>query len=327
MIANVCRPAKLRHRKGAKIYSLLDAAALATTCPIDLSDEAAAPDFMCVSFYKIFGFPNIGALIVRKEAGHLLRRRKYFGGGTVDMVISLDHTWHYKKDSSLHDELEDGTLPFHSIFALGHAIDAHQRLFGSMSKISLHTAYLAKQLFDGISSLTHSNGVPVCRVYKDSEAIYGDPKTQGATIAFNIQCADGELVRFTEVEKLADENGIYIRSGGLCNPGGIANFLDFSASDLKAAFAVGHRCSKPLVVMQGRATGVLRVSLGAMSTLADVDMLVNFLKANYVNETPTIAAQGSVASSISEPPSLQKTVAHCGGVKWAALYKVIRSGQ
>jgi molybdenum cofactor sulfurtransferase len=310
MITNVSRPAKLRRRQGTKIYSLLDAAALATTCPIDLSDEAVAPDFTCISFYKIFGFPNMGALIVRKEAGHLLRRRKYFGGGTVDMVISLDDTWHAKKDSSLHDELEDGTLPFHSIFALSHAIDVHQRLFESMSKISAHTAYLAKKLFDGISSLTHSNGLPVCRVYKDLEAIYGDPKTQGATIAFNIQRDNGALVRFTEVEKLADDNGIYIRSGGLCNPGGIANFLDFSASDLKAAFAAGHRCSQPLVVTQGRATGVMRVSLGAMSTLADIDTLLGFLKTNYVNETSTTVAHWSTASSVSGLDLPQKTMTY-----------------
>jgi molybdenum cofactor sulfurtransferase len=32
----------------------------------------------------------------------------------------------------LHDGLEDGTLPFHSILALGIAIDTHLRLYGSM---------------------------------------------------------------------------------------------------------------------------------------------------------------------------------------------------
>jgi len=89
--AKLLRPAKLRSKKGAKIYTLLDAAALATTCLIDLSDEGA-PDFTCVSFYKIFGFPNISALIVRKEAGHILQQWKYFGGGTVDMIIALDNT-------------------------------------------------------------------------------------------------------------------------------------------------------------------------------------------------------------------------------------------
>ncbi len=86
MTANVSRPAKLRQRQGAKIYSLLDGAAPAMTCPIDLGDEAEAPDFMPISIYKIFGFPNIGALMARKETAHLLRWRKYFGGGTVDMV-------------------------------------------------------------------------------------------------------------------------------------------------------------------------------------------------------------------------------------------------
>jgi molybdenum cofactor sulfurtransferase len=70
------------------MYSFLDAAALATTCPIDLSNEATSPDFTAVSFYKIFGFPNIGALIVRKRAGHMLQQRKYFGGG--ETISSLN---------------------------------------------------------------------------------------------------------------------------------------------------------------------------------------------------------------------------------------------
>lgn len=51
-------------------YSLLDAAALATTCPLDFSDPDSAPDFTALSFYKIFGFPDLGALIVRKSSGH-----------------------------------------------------------------------------------------------------------------------------------------------------------------------------------------------------------------------------------------------------------------
>jgi selenocysteine lyase/cysteine desulfurase len=66
----------------ASTYTLLDAAALATTAPLDLSDAATAPDFTAISFYKIFGFPNIGALIVRKASAHVLNNRRYFGGGT-----------------------------------------------------------------------------------------------------------------------------------------------------------------------------------------------------------------------------------------------------
>ena len=59
------------------IYSLLDAAALATTSPLDFvfTDPQSAPDFTALSFYKIFGFPDLGALIVRKNSGHMLSSR------------------------------------------------------------------------------------------------------------------------------------------------------------------------------------------------------------------------------------------------------------
>jgi selenocysteine lyase/cysteine desulfurase len=108
-------------------------------------DVEAAPDFVCVSFYKIFGFPDLGGLVVRKESGHILALRKYFGGGTVSIVGTIGGAWHLSKGlesgarragegeqhaGALHEGLEDGTLPFHSILALGEAIDVHAELYG-----------------------------------------------------------------------------------------------------------------------------------------------------------------------------------------------------
>lgn len=282
------RPSRIRksfHK--AATYTLLDAAALASTAPLDLADPATAPDFVALSFYKIFGFPNIGALIVRKDSAHVLESRKYFGGGTVEMIISINDTWHAKKDNSIHDRLEDGTLPFHSIFALDHAMNVHERLYGPnpMKFISMHTAQLGRQLYDGISNLKHANGVALCRIYKDEAAVYGDPSMQGATIAFNVQKSDGSLVGFEDVEEAADERNIYVRSGSLCNPGGVATYLGWSPAEMKAAYAAGHRCSNPTQVMLGKPTGVVRVSLGAMSTAGDVNILLNFLDEVYVEKT------------------------------------------
>jgi len=59
-------------------YSLLDAAALAMTSPMAraFEDPEAAPDFACVSFYKVFGFPDLGGLVVRKDSGHILALRR-----------------------------------------------------------------------------------------------------------------------------------------------------------------------------------------------------------------------------------------------------------
>jgi molybdenum cofactor sulfurtransferase len=271
----------------ANTYTLLDAAALASTAQLDLSNTRESPDFVALSFYKIFGFPNIGALLVQKSSAHVLTKRKYFGGGTVDMVVTINDTWHARKTATIHDALEDGTLPFHSIFALDHAINTHKRLYGPepMKFISRHTAQLSKQLHDNLCNLRHRNGKSVIRMYKESSTVYGDSKTQGATVAFNVLKSDGSLIPYTEVEKAANGHGIYIRSGSLCNPGGMATYLEWTPAEMKAAFASGHRCSNPTEVVGGKATGVVRVSLGGMSTASDIRALISFLSASYVDTT------------------------------------------
>ncbi|KAI5249279.1 PLP-dependent transferase [Aureobasidium subglaciale] len=271
----------------ANTYTLLDAAALASTAQLDLSNTRESPDFVALSFYKIFGFPNVGALLVQKSSAHVLANRKYFGGGTVDMVVTLNDTWHARKTATVHDALEDGTLPFHSIFALDHAINVHERLYGSepMKFISRHTAQLSKQLHENLCNLRHRNGKPVIRIYKEPNTVYGDSKTQGATVAFNVLKSDGSLVPYTEVEKSADSQSIYIRSGSLCNPGGMASYLNWTPQEMRAAFASGHRCSNPTQIVGGKATGVVRVSLGGMSTASDIRALISFLRASYVDTT------------------------------------------
>ncbi|KAK4968124.1 hypothetical protein LTR28_002169 [Elasticomyces elasticus] len=300
-----------RIRKGfhkAATYTLLDAAALASTAQIDLSDAATAPDFVALSFYKIFGFPNIGALIVRKESAHVLKDRKFFGGGTVEMVISINDTWHAKKDTSIHDRLEDGTLPFHSIFALDHAMNVHERLYGQspMKFISHHTAQLGRQLYDGLSSMRHSNGAPLALIYKDEGAQYGDPSIQGATVAFNVLRPDGSLVGFQDVEQAADDRQIFVRSGSLCNPGGVATYLRWSPAEMKAAYASGHRCSHPTQTMNGKATGVVRASLGAMNISSDVTALLAFLAETYVDaEIPQVAETVRISQTSTSVKAIQ----------------------
>lgn len=316
--ADLYRPGKIRKTfYKAATYTLLDAAALASTAPLDLADTATAPDFVALSFYKIFGFPNVGALLVQKKSQHVLENRRYFGGGTVDMIISINDTWHAKKDTTIHERLEDGTLPFHSIIALDHAMNVHERLYGPnpMKFISHHTAQLGKQMYDGLSDLRHSNGRAVVRIYKDENAIYGDPSVQGSTVAFNVQGADGKMVGYELVEEAADDRNIFVRSGGLCNPGGVATYLNWSPTEMKAAFAAGHRCSHPTQVMLGKPTGVVRVSMGAMSTAADVQGFLNFLREEYIDcdvkahvaETVSLSRQGTYqAKSInisSAPPT------------------------
>jgi molybdenum cofactor sulfurtransferase len=252
---------------------------------LDLSDTARAPDFITLSFYKIFGFPNLGALLVKKSAWRVMESRKYFGGGTVEMVIAVDDHWVAKKEAAIHSRLEDGTLPFTSIFALDIAIDTHRKLYGPspMKQISAHTSRLIKKLHDELVALRHSNGKPVIKVYKDPTSIYGNANVQGAMIAFNVQKSNGGFVKFMDVESEANKQDIYLRSGSLCNPGGTASYLQWRPDELREAFEHGHRCSEPIPEYNGKPLGVVRASLGAMSSEDDVDTLVYFLRDTYVD--------------------------------------------
>jgi molybdenum cofactor sulfurtransferase len=250
---------------------------------LDLSDASTAPDFTALSFYKIFGFPDLGALIVRKDSGEIFQRRKYFGGGTVDMVTTFGATWHAKNDSSLHRRLEDGTLPVHNIAALQSAFKVHERLYGSMANISRHANFLASTLRNQLSNLHHANGRPVCDIYTTA---FSHNVSQGPVIAFNLKDNMGRHVSHCEVEKLGIVKSIQFRTGGLCNPGGVASHLGLSADEMRQNHAAGQRCGEENDTLNGKPTGAIRVSLGAMSSRKDVTTFVDFLREFYVDSSP-----------------------------------------
>lgn len=262
-------------------YTLLDAAAYVSTTALDLSNPAIAPDFTVLSFYKTYGFPNLGALIVRKDSAYAFHSRKYFGGGTTEMTTCSSMAWVARKPA-LYEKLEDGTAATHSILALSCAIDIHKGLFGELIKISTHTGWLAKCLYEGLKELRHQNGVFVCRIYKDAASIYGDTRTQGATVAFNVCQSDGTWVGSSMVGRLAMERNIHVRTGSLCNPAGMAQALNLTDEQIQRAYYSGFRCGQKDDIRDGVPMGMVRVSFGAMSTLTDVDVFIEFIRQCFV---------------------------------------------
>ncbi|KAH9844464.1 Molybdenum cofactor sulfurase [Teratosphaeria destructans] len=286
-----CERIRCNSRSG-RVYTLLDAAAYASTTPLNLDDVAAA-DFTAVSLNKIFGFPDLGALILRKSSAHIFDRRNYFGGGTVDMVVSLREQWHAAKCGPPHERLEDGTLPIHSLLALRSAIRVHNELCGSQHQVARHTADLTTRLYRGLSSLRHGNGEPVCVVYKSPSAIIGDSLAQGPILAFNLKDRKGSWVSNVEIERLVHVKNISIRIGGVCNPGGITQALDLEPWEMRENFSAGHRCGGENGIMNGKPTGVLRASLGAMSTRSDVTRFVEFIEEFFVDRHSDIPEPSS----------------------------------
>jgi molybdenum cofactor sulfurtransferase len=291
---------RVRQRK-RNSYTLLDAAALVSTSQLDLSRSEEAPDFTALSFYKIFGFPDLGGLIVRKASGRMVTRRQYFGGGTVEMVSCMREQWHLPKDQSIHEQLEDGTLPIHGILALDNALDVHYNLYGSMNQISTHTSFLANKLFQGLSSLRHSNGRRVCKIHTSSKSSYLDPRIQGPVIAFNIRNGDRTWVANFEVEKIASIKNIHLRTGGVCNPGGVAHHLELEPWEMERNFSSGQRCGNDIEGVGGKPTGIIRVSLGAMSNERDVTVFIDFVREFFTEQTSESRTRNSTSPIPNSP--------------------------
>ncbi|KAF1979594.1 PLP-dependent transferase [Bimuria novae-zelandiae CBS 107.79] len=313
-------PALMRKEENKQnTYVLLDVAAYVSTTPIDLSNHKTAPDFLSMSFYKIFGFPNLGALVVRKAAAHVFDKRRYFGGGTTDMITCNEDPWVAKK-KGLSERLEDGTGPAHSILALSCAIDVYKRLYGGMAQVSRHTSWLALQLYKELLAIRHTNGQPVCVIYKNPESTYGDPISQGPTVAFNVCAPDGRWFDTALVSNEAMVCKIHLRAGGMCNPAGMAHALGFSDNELRQFYTAGMRCGEG-DHWKGMPLGMVRASFGACSTLEDVRVLVSFIRDHFIDryrrdsgtKLPQQRKATSVLRSLPHPMSWIAMTRCCSG--------------
>lgn len=81
---------------------VLDAASYVSTSHLDLTSSPA--HFVALSFYKMFGFPTgLGALLVRSDCAHLLKK-DYYGGGTV--LATVSRTGLHLPRPQLHDRYD-----------------------------------------------------------------------------------------------------------------------------------------------------------------------------------------------------------------------------
>ncbi|CAL4060995.1 unnamed protein product, partial [Meganyctiphanes norvegica] len=256
----------------AQWFVLLDAAGYAATCPLDLSKYQ--PDFVPISFYKIFGFPTgLGCLLVNRRAQDVLEKY-YFGGGTVLMNETVGMQTISRP--ILHVRFEDGTISFLDIMALRHSFDNLLKLTGSMENVMNHVFHLVRYTHQWLCSLHHANGNPVVKLYCEGNKTW-TVENQGSIVNFNLLNPDGSHVGYSQVERVASVYNIHLRTGCLCNPGACQSFLDISPQMLKQQYEAGHVCGDAHDLVNGKPTGSVRVSFGYMSTYEDADHLIKMI--------------------------------------------------
>lgn len=248
---------------------LLDAAAFVPTNRLDLG--AWHPDYVALSFYKMFGYPTgVGALIARWRALEKLHR-PWFAGGTIS-VASVQADRHYLAPGAA--AFEDGTLDYSNIPAVELGLDFLQSV--GYERIHQRLKPLTQWMIARLLELRHPNGTRLLRLYGPSSM-----DRRGSTLAINFVDADGEIIDQDEVQELANQRRISIRTGCFCNPGAGEVALEISKNELTACFRSSpERMSYDDFrnCVQGKGSGAIRVSLGIATNFADVAAFVDFAR-------------------------------------------------
>ena len=247
----------LAHAHGWDV--LLDAAAYVPTNRLDLS--VWHPDFVAMSFYKMFGWPTgVGCLLARSEALAKLER-PWFSGGTI-VAAFVQREYYQSQPGAPH--FEDGTVNYLGL----PAVEIGLRFLNQVGIETIHTrvSALGAWLLDALGSLKHSDGSPAAVIYGPDS-----PQRRGATIAFNFLHPDGRIVDERYVDRVATEHGVSLRTGCFCNPGaGEIAFTIARETLVGGEFGEEMTLDDYVAAIGLPSGGAIRASLGIASNFADV---------------------------------------------------------
>ncbi len=257
------------HARGWDV--LLDAAAFTPTNRFDLSQ--VKPDFVTQSFYKVFGYPTgVGALIAKRAILKKLHR-PWFAGGTIT-VASVQGDKYYLSEGEA--AFEDGTLNYLAL----PAVEIGLRHIAEIGYDVIHerVMVLTQYLLDELSALHHANGATLARVYGPL-----DTTRRGGTVTMNFYDADGRALDHREIERRANARNISLRTGCFCNPGGGEIALGITGTELSQCFRQpGHEARFTIddfrLCVDGKSSGAVRVSVGLVSNLQDVETFLEFAR-------------------------------------------------
>ena len=259
---------ELAHEHGYDV--LLDAAAYVPSNRLDLS--VVKPDFVPVSWYKVFGYPTgVGCLIARREAlGRL--RRPWFAGGSV-YIASVQGDWHTPAPHEA--RFEDGTLSFLQIPDLATGLSWVSGI--GIDLIHQRVTCLTGWLLSRLTALRHGNGQPMAQIYGPAST-----RNRGGTVAFNLLDPRGRIIDERVVARDTAAAGISIRTGCFCNPGaGDGAFNLTKAHWRNAARGRARTLDQHIDLLGLPSGGALRASVGLASNVQDVERLLAFVEMTY----------------------------------------------
>src|SRR5215213_1972562 len=178
--SGVQHPLELVERAHASGWDvLLDAAAFVPTNCLNLSE--VRPDFVTISFYKMFGYPTgVGCLMIKTDAAARMHR-PWFAGGTVNFatVQGRQHILAPREAG-----FEDGTCSYLSIPAIEIGLQHVENI--GIDTIHARVRCLTGWLLEELLALRHANGRPMARIYGPATTMM-----RGGSVTMNFYDPEG----------------------------------------------------------------------------------------------------------------------------------------
>ncbi|KAH0788671.1 molybdenum cofactor sulfurase [Histomonas meleagridis] len=238
-------------------YILGDVAAYLPTNPLNLSETFL--DASVLSFYKILGYPNTGALIISN------RLKKHLHKTTFSLHSSLSI-------------LEDDEVPIMLNMAVLSGLRYLKEI--GMKEVQKHVSRLTNKLYKGLNSFIHSNGQKAIEIYGNHQI--GDDSFQGGIVSFNVKRTDGGYHGYSKIVSEASKAGFHLRGGCQCNPGACFESMKISEDKVRSYYDKKTTCGDNNDIIDGIPLGAVRASLGWASTDSDVDSFLEWINDNYV---------------------------------------------
>jgi selenocysteine lyase/cysteine desulfurase len=171
---------------------------------------------------------------------------------------------------------EDGTLDYLNIPAVEIGLK-HLEMIG-VDAIHERVCSLTGWLLEHLTSLRHSSGVPLVRLYGPTTL-----ERRGGAITVNFYDRDDKALDHRFVEQQANKAGISLRTGCFCNPGAGEVALGISRLELDVCFTQpGHE--ERLTIddfrhcIDGKSSGAVRVSVGMVTNFNDIQGFLAFAR-------------------------------------------------
>lgn len=256
----------------SRIITVVDTAKILSTTPFSL-DENPHIDALVFSAYKLCArHTGVGALLVRKNS--LLEQlllstasTSYFAGGRSAHALTPYSDAMFIPASRLEDALQLGTPNLYALCTLPEALSYFEPAV--LRCVREDAEHVAEVFRVGIEE-----AFPGVEIYSDEHAL----EHKSSVVAFGLVREGGEQVGHTEVGRVLEVAGVFARVGCMCNAGACAESVGMTDNDVIRNVRMGVRCGVGGDFVNGKRTGVVRVSFGWGSLIEDAMALVRILQ-------------------------------------------------